>query len=331
MIKLIKANIYRMVKSRTLYIFIAVAVLISLICVYLLTNESGMFQTDFAGNIEELYKGINVTDSNYDYDIQGLGILVIECGVVLAVLSAFYISIFAGRSLDGGAVRNDLIMGHKKSSIYLSAFITDIISTAILSIAMFISISVYILAGGYHPIIWWPYLLLLIGLVYILALVISSFALMIVFFCRTYVAIIGTILITIALAVIPGVIVSSDGKLTQYIINDEIFNYYEPQELVTKEVIDWFDDANYRIVFIVDGERIPLKKTIKDLPQEQQIKVYIVKALPHALYVDYEIYLMNPYIIAGSGYATRCLAVSLVWIIVVNTAGVLIFRKKDIM
>ena len=326
MIKLIKANLYRMFKSYTLYLILATAVLLSLVFFLFTTAETDFFRTGFSGDVTTLYMNRPLINDNYSFDISALSNLIIENALLLIALSSFFIAIFAGKNFNDGAIRNTLMVGHKKSSIYLTAFIINIISSFIIALALFISTSVYMLLAGLKPLIWWPYVIIMILLMYLFALVMSSLVMMIVFVTRrTFVAIIAAIVLFAVFMFIPG----------SQMVNNELMFYtlgidvdYMADD--TSRITVFFDDDDYREVYRIDGKEIRVAKHFKDLSSETKARVCFIKSFPFSFFSEYTNYEMNPYILVKGKAASRYAAASAVWIVLSTFAGVMIFRKKDI-
>jgi len=330
MIKLIKANIYRMLKNKTLYIFMGIAVLLSVLFMFFSVEDTGLFRTDFTGDVRDIYMFNPATNAgDYVYDVRGIGIQMIEYGFIVAILASVYISMFAGKFFDEGAIRNLVITGHRKSSIYLSVLVVNVISTFALSLTVFISTVVYTLICSLNPIIWWPYVLIMAGVMYLVVLSITSLTLLVMFLSRrTYVAVIASVVILAGTSMVPFVTLNNQ-ELVSYVMSDEALMTPEGFANV-KSMTTGFDDQNYRLTYYMNGEAVKLSRNFNDLSDISKLKVYITKAMPMSIVMDYMSFAMNPYIMTESGACLRYSAVSVIWIAASAVAGVFFFRKKDI-
>ena len=330
MVKLIKANLYRMLNNGTLYIFIGITMMLSVMFMFFSVEDTGLFRTDFAGNIRDIYvNNPAIRGNDYVYDVRGIGTQIIELGIIVAILASIYISMFAGKFFDEGAIRNLIITGHKRGSIYLSVLVVNIVSTLMMSVAAFISTAVYVWAGNLNPIIWWPYVLIMMGVMYLTALAITSLTLLVMFISRrTYVALIAAVVLMAGTAMVPLVLLS-DVETLSYVMSDELFTTPELFANLNDTLIS-FDDRNYRQVYIKDGEELKLNRTFNDLSDYSKLKIYITKSMPMSVVNEYIVFSMNPYVMTVSGASLRYTAVSVIWIAASAVAGVFFFHKKDI-
>ena len=330
MIKLLKANLYRMFKSYSLYIFIAIAILLCLGNVFISSTEGGCFKTVFLHDVAAMYMNNSVIKTDYSFEIMGLTNLIIEDGIVLMALSSFYIAIFAGKNFSEGAIRNTLIAGHKKSSVYLAALITSIISTVIIALAIFISTAVYMLLAGLKPIIWWPYVIIMILVICLLSLVVSSVTLLLVFSTRkTYIAIIAIIILAGAISLCSMGFVMDD-ELNNHIYSMDLYKDEEIYTIDFNLVTSSFNDEEYKQVIKYCGKDLTAHHKFSDLSAKSKAKIYIIKCVPLSFFMEFFSYDLNPYTLVASKAATRYAVSGVIWIILSTAGGILIFRKKDI-
>lgn len=330
MIKLIRANIYRMFKSKTLYFFLVIIAIICFVVVRIAITDLGEFQTDFTGDVKTEYLTNLLIGEDIKFEIRGVGTVIIEYTVLLIIICASYTSIFCGQFFDEGTVRNMLATGHSKTSVYMSAFIMNVISSAIFFVVTFSLIGIYILIFGGKPLIWWPYVLIMIGVMYLLTLVITSLVLFLIFTTRKiHIAIIGALLITVILAMAPGLALS-DQEAMDYLFNVDFFSMEDYMTSKADGISVYFDDINYKEKFVKGGKVINGDKTINDLPLASRGKIYIAKCSPLSAFAEYNLYEMNPYTMTEGLSSARYTAVSVIWITASTLAGVLLFRKKDI-
>ena len=119
MIRLLKANFYRLQKSKLLKIMILV---ISLLTSYMVYSR---------------YKDFKLSETLVYYD-EWLGIFLVFVGIVITIFTGLFLSI----EYDDKTINNKVIMGHKRLDIYLANFVTIIVVSLFLELLYMSLISV---------------------------------------------------------------------------------------------------------------------------------------------------------------------------------------------
>ncbi len=331
MIKLLRADLYRMFKSRKIYIFIGLAVMLSIFMALIQTHDTGLFRSGRL--IEDVQAEYMNNNGDSAFEIRGIGNYIIESGLIILFLSSIFISVFAGKYFDNGTLRNITVSGHRKETIFFSVFLLNLISTTLITLSFLISTVVYVLACGLHPVIWWPYILIMLAVMFLLELSFTSLITCILFVLKkTVVAVIATIVLFLVFLLAPIVGYDTDA-LTDYWQTDNIAMILDVNRL--EEYLRWdpmFDDKDYKQYYVHEnGKKDISTKTWDDLPLKARAGITYIKSIPLSLFVEYNTLQMNPYVYVDSGMALRNTITGFAWLILTPIAGVLLFRKTDIM
>ena len=132
MLKLFRANIIRITKSKTFWICSAVYLL------YNLLISRNAYQIGLsANNIWELYNSENPCFANFGYSASPITGL-----IILA-----FVSIFVGEEIRNNAIRNKIVIGYSKSKIYLSNLFACIICMTALNL-VYLILSIITMPNG---------------------------------------------------------------------------------------------------------------------------------------------------------------------------------------
>lgn len=118
--KLLKANFYKLTKEKSIYVLAGLSILISIVAIIIYKvigsiSMEGLIVTEL-GNGETLFlSGIQLS--------QNAGMLM-ALGIVM----------YVGKEFSQNTIRNKIIVGYSKTSIYLSNFIMSVVVSAILYI-----------------------------------------------------------------------------------------------------------------------------------------------------------------------------------------------------
>lgn len=331
MIKLLRADLYRMFKSRKIYIFIGLAVMLSLFMALIQTHDTGLFRSGRL--IEDVRAEYMNNNGDSAFEIRGIGNYIIESGLIILFLSSIFISVFAGKYFDNGTLRNITVSGHRKETIFFSVFLLNLISTTLITLSFLISTVVYVLACGLHPVIWWPYILIMLAVMFLLELSFTSLITCILFVLKkTVVAVIATIVLFLVFLLAPIVGFDTDALMDYWQVNDVemLLDEHRYEEYLISVVS--FDDKDYMQYYIrANGSSTRPAKTLDDLPLKARAGITYIKCSPLSLFFEYNTFSLNPYVFVESGMALRNTITGFAWLILTPIAGVLLFRKTDIM
>lgn len=117
MIKLLSADFYRLKKDKTIWITAAAM---------------------FVLQIFMLIDRVKFNTQNSSENLLTLNDFFFEYMPLAGFLYAVFIALFVGKEYSEGTIRNKLIMGHKRQSIYLSSFITCLFGSLIIYLMLVI-------------------------------------------------------------------------------------------------------------------------------------------------------------------------------------------------
>ncbi|MCR5647362.1 MAG: ABC transporter permease [Acholeplasmatales bacterium] len=118
MLNLLKADFYRILKSKVLKVSIVLAVLIPLVLVMMSYGVSKIAESamvDDSGVIKSMFSGRRMIASSFS--------LTDNFGLILPIFGAIFVS----SDLKNGTLRNKIISGHNRKSIYFSHLIVTMI------------------------------------------------------------------------------------------------------------------------------------------------------------------------------------------------------------
>lgn len=278
MIKLLSASLQRLFRDKLLWI--AAAVLFTLSAFMIIKNGISVSDIDAANNV----KSLNACFFN-----------------ILPVISFFYavfISFFIGTEYSDGTIRNKIVIGHSRTDIYFSNYITCFTGSIIILTAMLCGCAAGVPFFGF----WQG------G--------IKDFfikILLCVFITATFTAILTLIsmlssnkAITVVITIIACLVIT--------ILSSTIYNVLQEAEF-TREFISLSADG--KVVF---GDEIPNPAYVSGV--ERKIDEWLLQFLPAGqsiLIANEEI--TNPFM---------NIVYSVIFTIIANVCGVLAFRKKNL-
>lgn len=278
MIKLLSASLQRLIRDKLLWI--AAAVLFTLSAFMIIKNGISVSDIDAANNV----KSLNACFFN-----------------ILPVISFFYavfISFFIGTDYSDGTIRNKIVIGHSRTDIYFSNYITCFTGSIIILTAMLCGCAAGVPFFGF----WQG------G--------IKDFfikILLCVFITATFTAILTLIsmlssnkAITVVITIIACLVIT--------ILSSTIYNVLQESEF-TREFISLSADG--KVVF---GDEIPNPAYVSGV--ERKIDEWLLQFLPAGqsiLIANEEI--TNPFM---------NIVYSVIFTIIANVCGVLAFRKKNL-
>ena len=332
MIRLLRADLYRMFKSGKLYIFIALSVMLSFFMAWIQTYDNGLFGSGLL--IEDVQTEYMQNFGESAFEIRGIGNYIIVSGLIIMFLSAIFISVFAGRYFENGTIRNVTVSGNQKGTVFLEVWLLNIISTTLITLSFFISTVAYIFLCGLHPVIWWKYILIMLAIIYLLEITFTSLIVSILFISRkTVAAVIASIVLMLVFLLIPPSVGYSEEVILDYCMIENSTMQFDGK-LITGFLTapHMFDDKEYQQYILRDDRKLTLsEKTWDDLSLRARAGITFMKCTPLPLFIEYNTLELNPYVYVESGMALRNVITGCTWLILSPVVGVLLFRKKDIM
>lgn len=240
MSKLMRAYLVRLRKEKSLWLFLAVMLVLSLLII-----RSGIL-LDLQYPEDETYVTL---ESCFFGSVPYIGVL---CSVV--------ISLFLGVEYSDGTIRNKLVTGHKRNDIYLSSLLTSIIIAEMFALAWFLGG----LAGIPHFGLWTMETKRL--LLYVLLVVLSTAALAAIFHF------IGMLITNRAISVVAAIFVA----LGMLLMGSMLYNKLcEPEMTLSGMVITEngveFGDEIPNPSYVGGTARVIYGIILNALPQGQEI------------------------------------------------------------
>lgn len=115
MSKLLSANFMRLKKDK--FFWIGIAFMFAAGVFFPVMRYADMKQTGTINNIDNGFFG---------------------CALFIGIIMAVFCSLFIGTEYSDGTMRNKIVIGHKRASIYLANFITSVIISIFMSIVFFL-------------------------------------------------------------------------------------------------------------------------------------------------------------------------------------------------
>lgn len=124
--KLIYANLSRLLKDKVFFACVVITIITGILTPLLRYNSVKNFSNTFS--LEGTFSA---------------------CSIILAILLAVFCSLFVGTEYSDGTIRNKIIVGHSRATIYYSFWFTNIIVVCILcTIYFIISLGIGLLLQG---------------------------------------------------------------------------------------------------------------------------------------------------------------------------------------
>ncbi len=170
MLRLIKAEMYKLFKSNTYKVLCIVAILLVTLSVGMtilmkeefIMESSGMSMEEINGMlgvdqdtiIVPGQLGFNTSNAENSFDIKGFDIFNVSFGIgVIEVIIAVLVGTMAGREYSEGTIKNMLAYGEKRYRFYLSKFIASLIGIITIMIILSVgsTVALTILKGWGRP------------------------------------------------------------------------------------------------------------------------------------------------------------------------------------
>lgn len=281
MSKLMRAYLVRLRKDKVLWLFTAAMLVLSV----LIINSGVRLDLQYPGD---------GTYSSLEYCFFG--------GVpYIGVLSSVVISLFLGVEYNDGTIRNKLVIGHRRTDIYLSGLLTSIIMAELIAFAWFL--------GGLTGIPHFGLWTMDTGrfLLYVLLVVLSTAALAAIFH------LIGMLITNRAFSVVVAIFVA----LGMLLMGSMIYNKLCEPEMTVSGIVITENGVEY-------GDEIPNPSYVAGTAR------IVYSALLNILPQGQEILLANYDDMSKMGNPTVAIAGSLLLLLAVSVVGIAVFRKKDL-
>jgi ABC-type transport system involved in multi-copper enzyme maturation permease subunit len=248
------------------------------------------------------------------------------------ILIVLFITLFFGRLFSDGVIKNLMASGFKKRTIYL----TSLLFTCIMNLVMLaISIGVFALfclIYKWHPPIYLPMLSFIVLIDFLMALTVSSLVLAVLFASRKKTAaLIAGFVVVFSMFFIPYTPPIAILETNREIENDfESERYKELRALAADYSLYAFESefdlqAFTERMYYKDGEECFPVKT--NLPEPVQRALVIMIYSDHALLRRT---IGREYLLYRDGVYTVNAVCNVIWSVLFNTVGIVVFKKREL-
>lgn len=324
MIKLLRANFSRLFRSLYFRLGMIISVLLNMVAIFNTYYAMKKFPEEFDLS--------DIPDVSAD-DVEYLSILIsnescmfnggIFCMFIVPALIAFFI----GTDYSDGTIRNKLMVGHKRSSIYLANLITSISAAEIVLLSG--------MAASY-----------LTGLIFLKNTYLSAGEIFMFIIVGIFITASMSSICTLLSMVIPSkagavaaavmtsfVMMVSVGSITSELESPEVYDEYTYEHQDTGEVFDLDcppdemspDELHSNGIMVSDIDKLePIQAENPGYPKglRRRIYVWIQKATPGCQYISLSEW--------DEDFNKSSVGWSSVFVAVTASAGIVVFRKRDL-
>ena len=345
--KIISGFFFRAVRTAELWIFVALIVVISFANINTSTiGTKNLLTSDYqlTDTIEMTYEKAEsfnsdldiVIDSKIDYLISYLDFAL----VFPAIMAPLFTVLFMGKLFTGGALRNLISSGHSKTRVYLASLIFGSSVTVLFNILSLVAMSLAMLIQRWKIPVFFPLLGTCALYMFMADIVLLSVALGILFVSKRPV---------VSLIAVAGVLVvfftgSAGVTMAALMVPERYFNYTKLKEYTEQHpdseitIHRSFDIKNFCDIIEVTENGEPIDKNIyigKPNPNHiegtpRKIIVAGLYANPGCGFLMSLLLVVSHYRMWKDGlYIFFCLT-NLIWIVGINAAGLMIFRRREL-
>lgn len=225
MYKLLNASFFRLKKNKIFYFIIVVSIVMALFVLY----------SRYTDELKDIQYGFSLTD------LKTTDRLLVDNLVIIGFLMSLFTSLFVGTEYSDGVIRNKLIAGHSRISVYIANFIMSVVVGIIVEVIYLLivsSIGIPIFGGIQIPISDFLYVLL------------DSFMIIVFYACIfTFISLICSnittstvICLLLTLAMMIMAILQTPG--------DEILNIFPTGQVIQISWLSYKEEANIQLLWV---------------------------------------------------------------------------------
>lgn len=225
MYKLLNASFFRLKKNKIFYFIIVVSIVMALFVLY----------SRYTDELKDIQYGFPLTD------LKTTDRLLIDNLVIIGFLMSLFTSLFVGTEYSDGVIRNKLIAGHSRISVYIANFIMSVVVGIIVEVIYLLivaSIGIPMFGGIQIPISDFLYVLL------------DSFMIIVFYACIfTFISLICSnittstvICLLLTLAMMIMAILQTPG--------DEILNIFPTGQVIQISWLSYKEEANIQLLWV---------------------------------------------------------------------------------
>lgn len=249
-----------------------------------------------------------------------------------SIIIGIFIPVFYGRMFSDGTVKNLISCGHSRGKIYLSSLIVTLIIDTLMIIASLINLVIVCLWYRWQPPVYLPVVLPLVLISFLVLYTLSSVCIAVMFtsakktagFIAAFLLVVSQI--SGAESVLPYIVYASHktntlGISEEYrdVLKEKGRNAMEQKLLLSEFDVRFYYEDNEVIDFGESSLPPAVKYTL--------ITAYYLT--PNVVVNNYRIYCFSPYMLQRDGIVAINTACNVLWILVSNSAGILVFRKRE--
>ena len=360
MIKLIRAMLYRAVHDIFFYLAIVFCISFSILIVRFggdrtrnhvvsVYDETVMvdYEKEDALNVAKHY----ISDSLYVHNVPGKDILyrdslrnlytvdamTMQFFIMVIAVHILYVVVFFGEMYAKGAVRNMIPAGADKRKIFLSSLMMNAFFLAMFFLIGILVMAVASKASGLYPIIYLKSFAVLLLAGYLVCLVLSSGAVLIVFTVqRPFKSLLAIIVCTILLLSLNNAMTLGHAFQPKYKINNTSYQTFISESKEKDLGFEWYvpvDGFNLISVRKADGtlySEFMTNKPDPDYPGDARVALARLLWRMNISSLPMELMVFGQYPLFRDGVMYRYIAVSSVYLCVIIAAGCAVVKRRNI-
>lgn len=345
--KILSGYFFRAVKSVELWVCLVLIFFISFFTIG--TPSIGFQETlredyQLTDTVEVTYEKAesfrNELDHVLDSKISTLIDDVEACLFFPAFIIPVFTVLFTGRMFTAGAIRNLIASGHSKTKVYLSSLIFSASVAALFNVLSLLSLSAALVIHRWKIPVFFPMLGAYVMYMFLLDLIFLSVALSILFVSQR------PVVSLIALAGVIGILFTGSSMLSIYAlmiperyVSGAKVQAYKEEHPESDPKMDWtFDIKNFQdeYTFTDHGEPIDSEPFLGPKAPNHvdgtTRKVLVVSAYanPATGALMTLVQIMSRYKMWKEGLYTFLCVINFSWVVVINAAGLIVFRRKEL-
>ena len=225
MYKLLNASFFRLKKNKIFYFIIVVSIVMALFVLY----------SRYTDELKDIQYGFPLTD------LKTTDRLLVDNLVIIGFLMSLFTSLFVGTEYSDGVIRNKLIAGHSRISVYIDNFIMSVVVGIIVEVIYLLivaSIGIPMFGGIQIPISDFLYVLLDSFMIIVFYAGIFTFISLICSNITTSTVI--CLLLTLAMMIMA--ILQTPG--------DEILNIFPTGQVIQISWLSYKEEANIQLLWV---------------------------------------------------------------------------------
>ena len=225
MYKLLNASFFRLKKNKIFYFIIVVSIVMALFVLY----------SRYTDELKDIQYGFPLTD------LKTIDRLLVDNLVIIGFLMSLFTSLFVGTEYSDGVIRNKLIAGHSRISVYIANFIMSVVVGIIVEVIYLLivaSIGIPMFGGIQIPISDFLYVLLDSFMIIVFYAGIFTFISLI---CSN-ITISTVICLLLTLAMMIMAILQTPG--------DEILNIFPTGQVIQISWLAYREEANIQLLWV---------------------------------------------------------------------------------